>query len=89
MTNFNYPYQRGAKKILSRKDRRKKLRAWAQMAFALLKARGGDPSKYTEGQLALMFYRRRQKPIEQITRERFAPQARASLLKSLSQQGGQ
>lgn len=70
----------------TREERRKRLRSWSGMAGALLNARGGDASKYSEARLAMMFYRRRKQPISQVTQNRFAAQARKALLKTLETQ---
>jgi hypothetical protein len=71
------------KKLESREERRKRLKAWAGMTRSLLKARGHDPSNLSDAKAAMMFYRRRKKPMERITQERFFDQARQATLKSI------
>ena len=75
-------FQRG-KKLETREVRRKRLKGWAGLAGAMLKRQGKDPKGYSEGKLALLYYRRSRIPIFAITANRFKAQGREALLKSL------
>lgn len=71
------------KKLAPREERRKRLMGWAGMTRSLLRARGHDSSNITDAKAAMMFYRRRKKPMARITQERFFPEARQATLKSI------